>query len=65
MAVNHLVVGSNPTRSDIFKCYDQRGVVVTFQSHNLKLVGSIPASGNLLVFIKFVFLAQLDRATVF
>ena len=40
--------------------------MVTRQSHNLKLVGSIPAPGNLFFFEKYiVFLAQLDRATVF
>lgn len=61
MAVNHLDVGSNPTRS----ASNQEGVMVTRQSHNLKLVGSIPAPGNLLFKIKIVFLAQLDRATVF
>ena len=40
--------------------------MVTRQSHNLKLVGSIPAPGIVLrKKILFVFLAQLDRATVF
>ena len=43
MAVNHLDVGSNPTRSVL---YNQEGVMVTRQSHNLKLVGSIPAPGK-------------------
>ena len=38
--------------------------MVTRQSHNLKLVGSIPAPGNFKNKF-FVFLAQLDRATVF
>lgn len=64
MAVNHLDVGSNPTRSANFYFY-QGGVMVTRQSHNLKLVGSIPASGNRMFFQILVFLAQSDRATVF
>ena len=59
MAVNHLVVGSNPTRSDKFKRYYQRGVMATRQSHNLKSVGSIPASGNLVVFVKFCIFSSI------
>ena len=42
MAVNHLDVGSNPTRSVVY----QESVMVTYQFHNLKLVGSIPTPGN-------------------
>ena len=48
MAVNHLDVGSNPTQSDFYYFIYQEGVMVTRQSHNLKLVGSIPAPGNFL-----------------
>ena len=40
--------------------------MVTRQSHNLKLVGSIPAPGRFCIHRSIlVFLAQLDRATVF
>ena len=45
MAVNHLDVGSSPTQSVFL---NQEGVMVTRQSHNLKLVGSIPAPGNII-----------------
>ena len=51
MAVNHLDVGSNPTRSALDY---QGGVMVTRQSHNLKLVGSIPAPGNFYFLMNFI-----------
>lgn len=50
MAVNHLDVGSNPTQSDFYYLIYQEGVMVTRQSHNLKLVGSIPAPGNICMY---------------
>ena len=53
MAVNHLDVGSNPTRS--VSMINQEGVMVTRQSHNLKLVGSIPAPGTFLLKLFCIF----------
>ena len=50
MAVNHLDVGSNPTQSVLSLVY-QEGVMVTRQSHNLELVGSIPAPGTFFIFV--------------
>ncbi len=49
MAVNHLDVGSSPTQSVVY--LNQESVMVTRQSHNLKLVGSIPAPGSLRLFL--------------
>ena len=54
MAVNHLDVGSNPTQS-VFSLVYQEGVMVTRQSHNLKLVGSIPAPGRFFIFLCLYF----------
>ena len=54
MAVNHLDVGSNPTQS-VFSSVYQEGVMVTRQSHNLKLVGSIPAPGTFSIFLCLYF----------